>query len=99
MRRALLYSKTKYVKNFVQRDNIEYFVDYETLKDVRSKIFASNNGITVEDLDILNEDLNIKREMLGVSAENSDQKEMIKLIATMVVYMCLIKNTRGKICI
>ena len=71
-------------------DGVIYDKLYETLKQVRSKIFASNNGITVEDLDVLNEDLNIEREMLGVSAENSETKEMIKLIATMVVYICLI---------
>ena len=28
--------------------------------------------------------------MLGVDAENSDTKELIKLVATMVVYICLI---------
>lgn len=71
-------------------DGVIYDRLYEILKEVRSKVFASNNGITIEDLEVLSEDLNIKREMLGVEADNSDAKEMIKLVATMVVYMCLI---------
>ncbi len=71
-------------------DGVIYDRLYETLKETRSKIFASNHGITVEDLDILNQELNVKREMLGVDAENFEAKEMIKLMATMVVYICLI---------
>lgn len=63
---------------------------YETIKETRSKIFAEKNGVTVEELEVLNTELNVKREMLGVEAENSDTKELIKLVATMVVYICLI---------
>ena len=63
---------------------------YEVLKEARSKIFAQKVGVTVDELEVLNEELKLKREMLGVDAENSDTKEMIKLISTMVVYVCLI---------
>ena len=62
----------------------------ETLEDTRSKIFASNVGVTVDELEVLNEDLKLDREMLGVDAENSDAKEMIKLVATIIMYMCLL---------
>lgn len=63
---------------------------YNTLLELRSKIFAEKNGITIEDLEVLNNSLNIKREMLGVDAENSETKQMIKLISTIIMYMCLL---------
>ena len=71
-------------------DNLIYNELYETLKASRSKIFADKNNITVEELKILNEDLKLKEELLGVDAENSSQKEFIKLMTTIVVYMCLL---------
>lgn len=77
----------------VSKESIDDFIYdklYEVLKDSRSKIFASKVGVTVEQLEVLNEDLKLEREMLGVDAENSDEKEMIKLVATMLVYVCLI---------
>ena len=77
----------------VSKESIDDFIYdklYEVLKDSRSKIFASKVGVTVEQLEVLNEDLKLEREMLGVDAENSDEKEMIKLVSTMLVYVCLI---------
>ena len=71
-------------------DTIVYDKLYEVLKESRSKIFANKVGVTVDELEVLNEDLKLDREMLGVDAENSDTKEMIKLISTMIVYVCLI---------
>lgn len=50
----------------------------------------NRSGVTVEELDVLNEDLKLKREMLGVDAENSEAKQMIKLVATVIMYMCLL---------
>lgn len=71
-------------------DGTVYNKLYETLIETRSKIFAEKNGVTVEQLEVLNNSLNIKRELLGVDAENSDTKELIKLVSTMIVYVCLI---------
>ena len=62
----------------------------ETLVETRSQIFANNHGVTVDELEVLNEGLKLKREMLGVVANNSETKQMIKLIATVVMYMCLL---------
>ena len=63
---------------------------YEVLVATRSKIFAAKYGVTVEELEVLNEELNLTRELLGVDAENSEAKEMIKLFATVIMYMCLL---------
>ena len=71
-------------------DGYTYDEVYGLLLEARSKIFAENHGVTVEELDVLNEDLQIKREMLGVDAENSEAKQMIKLVATIIMYMCLL---------
>ena len=93
----LLEVKSNYNKilelKIVSKESVDgtiYNKLYTTLAETRSKIFASKNGITVDELEVLNENLSIEREMLGVNAENSDTKEFIKLIATMVVYVCLI---------
>ena len=71
-------------------DGYTYDTLYDTLKESRNKIFANIHDITVEDLEVLSEDLNLTREMLGVDVENADTKEMIKLISTVVMYMCLL---------
>ena len=63
---------------------------YETLVETRSKIFANKKGITIEELEVLSENLELKREMLGVDAANSETKEIIKLVATVIMYMCLL---------
>ena len=63
---------------------------YEELKETRSKVFADNNGITIEELNILNEDVKIDRVLLGVDSENSDTKEIIKVVSIVIVYMVLI---------
>ena len=48
------------------------------------------SGVTVEELNVLNEGLKIERQLLGVDAENSEAKQAIKLVATIVMYMCLL---------
>lgn len=78
---------------FVSKEAIDssiYDKVYEVLLEARSKIFAEKHGVTVEELDVLNEELSLKREMLGVDAENSEAKQMIKLFATIIMYMCLL---------
>jgi ABC-2 type transport system permease protein len=63
---------------------------YENLKETRSKVFAENNGITIEELNVLNNEIVVDRQMLGVDAENSSTKELIKVICVLIVYMSLI---------
>lgn len=67
-----------------------YDLIYEVLKETRSKVFAENKGITLEELNILNEEVKLERQLLGVDSENSDTKEIIKVISIVVVYMVLI---------
>lgn len=69
--------------------NLEQII-YDTIKETRSKLFAKQNDITVDELNILNEEPTVDMELLGVDAENSDTKEVIKLISIVVVYMVLI---------
>lgn len=63
---------------------------YNILVQTRSEIFAKEKGVTTEELDVLTQDLSIKREMLGVDAENSTTKQNIKLITTIIMYICLL---------
>ncbi len=67
-----------------------YSIIYNEIKEVRSKVFAEKHGITLDELEILNDEPFIERELLGVDAENSDTKEMVKLVSVVVVYMVLI---------
>ena len=71
-------------------DDELYSLIYNGLANTRSKVFAEENNISIEKLNILNEEVNIDRQMLGVDAENSDSKEKIKVVSVVVVYMVLI---------
>lgn len=59
-------------------------------KEIRSEIFANKLGITNSDLEKLNENPVIEEIMLGVDAENSTTKEVIKEVSVIIVYMVLI---------
>ncbi len=63
---------------------------YETLQKVRSKIFAENNNINLDELNLLNDSLEIDRQYLGIDAENAGTKELIKAGSIVVLYMVLI---------
>lgn len=71
-------------------DNDIYNLIYDELSEVRANLFATNNGVSIDELNILNEEVQIERELLGVDAENSETKEIIKTISIVVVYMVLI---------
>jgi ABC-2 type transport system permease protein len=60
------------------------------IKDVRADLFAEKIGITREEVDLLDEDINIDRVLLGVSADNYELKEQIKIVSTVIVYMASI---------
>ena len=57
---------------------------------LEAKFLQIKSGVTVEELNVLSEELKLDRQMLGVDAENSDAKQAIKLIATITMYMCLL---------
>lgn len=59
-------------------------------KKIRSEVFSNRLGISVEDLELLNQEPNIEERMLGVDAENSTAKEIIKEFSVVIVYMVLI---------
>jgi ABC-type Na+ efflux pump permease subunit/membrane protease YdiL (CAAX protease family) len=63
---------------------------YQNLKETRSKVFAKNHGMTIDELNVLNEDVKIERQMLGVNIENSETKEVIKSYSVIIVYIVLI---------
>lgn len=58
----------------------------EVMIETRSELFAKSFNIEEEDLSLLNTEPNIERIMLGVDAENSDTKELIKTVSTVLVY-------------
>lgn len=77
----------------VSKEGIDSSIEeiiYDSIKKVRSEVFAKNKEISIEELNILNEEPDIDLELLGVDAENSDTKEMIKMISIIIVYMVLI---------
>lgn len=67
-----------------------YDIICEELKEVRSKVFADRNNIELDDLNVLSEELVIERELLGVDAENSETKDVIKTFSIVIVYFVLI---------
>lgn len=87
-------SKENFIESkIVSKEGVDgdiYDIIYEELKDVRSKVFADRNNIQLDDLNILNEELVIERELLGVDAENSETKDIIKTFSIVIVYFVLI---------
>lgn len=74
----------------ISKEGIEgyiYNTIYRVLEDKRAELFSEENSISKEKLDRLNEALQIERIMLGVDSENSEKKEMIEYVSTMVMYM------------
>ena len=70
-----------------------YDLIYEAIKEARNELFASKYSITVDELDTLSTEPVIERIFLGVDAENSETKEIIKSISIVVVYFVLILVT------
>lgn len=57
------------------------------LNDKRIEIFSREKHIKKSELENLEKGIPVERLMLGVDSENSDKKEMIEYISTMIVYM------------
>lgn len=56
------------------------------LTQVRSDLFAEKNEIEKQELEKLNEPVKIEEILLSVDAENSDTKEIIKTVSTLIIY-------------
>lgn len=70
-----------------------YNLIYEAVKETRNIEFANKHNITVDELEVLSSEPSIERVFLGVDAENSETKEMIKTFSILIVYMVLIMVT------
>ena len=57
---------------------------------IRNQVLALNLGIEVSKLEVINQVPDIERVMLGVDAENSEMKDMIKTFSVVIVYVVLI---------
>ena len=73
-----------YSKEMLDRyvyDSIE-----EVLTQVRSDLFSEKNEIERQELEKLNESVKMEKVMLSIDAENSETKEMIKTVSTLLIY-------------
>ena len=59
----------------------------EVLQECRSEVFAKTLNISEDKLEILSTEIPIDRIMLAVNAENSDKKQSIQFMSTIIVYM------------
>ena len=70
-----------------------YDLIYETVIESRNILFATNYNMTVDELENLSSEPNIESVYLGIDAENSETKEIIKSISIVLVYFVLILVT------
>lgn len=68
-------------------DNGIYNTIVETLNTIRTEIFSKQNNIKKDELENLEKGTLIERIMLGVDSENSEKKETIEYISTIMMYM------------
>lgn len=68
-------------------DSFIYDEVLEVLEDVRLEVLAEKINAKESDLENLNKEVAVERVMLGVDTENSDTKQLILQISTMLVYM------------
>lgn len=62
----------------------------DALYDSRNNILSHKYGVSKNELEIFQSDLTVDRIMLGVDADNSETKEIIKLISTALTYFVTI---------
>ena len=70
-----------------------YNIIYDSVVEVRNELFATKHNVTVEELGKLSSEPEIERVFLGIDAENSEIKELIKMISIVIVYMVLVMVT------
>lgn len=58
-----------------------------TLNEIKTELFSQKNNISKEKIENIKSGVPIERLMLGVDSENSDKKEMIEYVSTMIMYM------------
>ena len=68
-------------------DSDIYNTIVKILDDRRTEIFSDEKNISKAELDNLKSGTPIERLMIGVNSENSEKKEMIEYISTMIMYM------------
>lgn len=73
----------------ISKDSMGSFIYDEitgVLTQVRSELFAEKNKIDTQALEKLNEPVKIEEILLSVDTENSDTKEIIKTVSTLIIY-------------
>lgn len=79
--------------SIISKEGIENTI-YTPVKNVlyncRNKILSQKHNINNETLEIIQSDLSINRIMLGVNADDSDTKEIIKIFSSVFTYMVTI---------
>lgn len=73
----------------ISKDSMGSFIYDEitsVLTQVRSELFAEKNKIDTQALAKLNEPVKIEEILLSVDTENSDTKEIIKTVSTLIIY-------------
>lgn len=68
-------------------DNKIYDDIIAVLEDARTKAFAQSVSVDRDKLEVLNSDVFVERVYLSVDVENSDEKQSIQFISTIIVYM------------
>ena len=74
----------------ISKESIDEFLYdeiYDVLSKVRAELFAIQNEIEFEKLDVMNKELSIERIMLAVDNENAEKKQIINIITTFGIYM------------
>lgn len=59
----------------------------DSLNEIRNNLFTEKYGISNDTLNILQSEINVERIMLGVDADDSYAKEMIKLFSSALTYL------------
>ena len=68
-------------------DSNIYDVIVKTLEDKRLDIFSDEKNINKSEIENLQKGISIERFMLAVDSKNSDKKEIIQYISSMIVYL------------
>lgn len=82
-----------FVTSIISKEGIvgaEYLKIEDALYKARNELFEKTYGVTTENLEVFQSDLEINRVMLSVDATDSDSKELVKLFSTAATYMIAI---------
>ena len=82
-----------FVTSIISKEGIvgaEYLKIEDALYKARNELFEKTYGVTTENLEVFQSDLEINRVMLSVDATDSESKELVKLFSTAATYMIAI---------